>query len=357
MASLIGVGGRYYLDFCDSARSPRRKRVALKVRYRRDAERIQRLLEARWADGSYDPWVDPDWHGARADPALATLGEAYDAFMEAKSACRPATRDHYRWTVGRFVDHMGRSHACTSLTWRDVHAWLAGVGRCAQSRKTYLERIGIFLRWLVERGILSADVSRQVPCERPPDKLAGKLVTPAQLSRIVEIARASTTPYIADVAVVAFDLALRLGEVCAMRCDWVDLGRRTVYIRCDGAFQTKTGKERSTAIGDRALAVLRRVIGDRAGGGDFVFRNARGRRLTSKHTSKRFKRLVRAAGLPEAVTFHGLRHGGISRLIVGGASVEAVRRFAGHTRVEMTMRYTHLLDDQYDEQVLKALRQ
>ena len=53
-----------------------------------------------------------------------------------------------------------------------------------------------------------------------------------------------------------------------------------------------------------------------------------------------FKKYLRGAGLKER-SFHSLRHYFISELMRGGASAEAVRVLAGHSKLEMTQRYAH----------------
>ena len=53
-----------------------------------------------------------------------------------------------------------------------------------------------------------------------------------------------------------------------------------------------------------------------------------------------FKRFLRRNGLKER-SFHSLRHYFVSELMKSGASAEAVRVLAGHSKLEMTQRYAH----------------
>lgn len=354
MASLIRRGDLYYLEFCDRRRTPRKVRFSLKTRTRREAEKLRRTLEDRYASGSFDPWQDTDYLERPPAAPITKLGDAYDLFSEEKSSLRKPTRDHYRWIVGGLVGYLGRDFPLEGLTHRHLMRWLAGLENPV-SRQTYFTRLRVFVRFLVEQGLLETDITRAIRLEKPPEKLAGKLITPEHLSKIVEVAAASSTPYIADLAVVTFDLALRLGEVCAMRCYWVDLDRQRLTIHQETDFTTKTGLETSKPVSRRAAEVLRRLLDQRQKPASHVFLNTEGRPLEPKQTSKTFKRIIRRAGLPETLTFHGLRHGGLSHLIAEGASIEAVRRFAGHTRIDMTMRYVHLQDRQFDDQIRKAM--
>lgn len=363
MASLTKKGEWYSLLFCDARRTPARKRVALRTRTKREAEGLRRALEDAYAAGRFDPWSGdvaaflrgPEPTEAEpAEPALRLLGPAADAFLAEKARLRAKTSAHYRGILSLFVRHAGAGLPVGEVTPELVLSFLDSTRCNATSRQNYCFRVGVFARWLLERGAVREDVTRRVTLERPPDKFAEKLISPAQLEAVVAAAQASSTPYVADVARVAFGLALRLGEVCAMRRGWVDLEGRRLTVRQGGGFVTKSGRDLTKPIPQGAFDVLARRCSGLSDPEAYVFENMRGRPLSPGWTSKRFKAAARAAGLPESAHFHGHRHGGISRVVAGGASIEAARRFAGHASVEMTMRYAHLHDRQYEAQVLAA---
>lgn len=356
MATLAKSKDWYYAQFYNASRTPSRKRIPLKTRTRRTAEAKRRELEDAYALGKFDPWAPAVASEEAPQPALATLGEAYRAFLNAKSKCRKASRDNYRWVLGLLVEHAGEHLPTSALTTRSVQRWLDAASIGAASKNSYRARAGIFARWLVRQGALEKDVTKGVTVERAPDKFSSKLLTPAQLEVIVKAARASSTPYVADAAMLAFYLALRLSEVCALRTSWVDLEARRLTVRQDETFQTKNGRDVIKPIPAAAYDVLARLM-ERAGGADdYLVKNTRGRRMEPKHLSKAFKKVVRDCGLPETIIFHSCRHGGISKVVAGGASIEAARRFADHSTIHMTARYVHLLDEQLNGQILAAMR-
>jgi integrase/recombinase XerC len=71
-----------------------------------------------------------------------------------------------------------------------------------------------------------------------------------------------------------------------------------------------------------------------------VLTNAQGRTPGRQHVLTVIKALQARHGLKER-SFHSLRHYFCSVLIRNGASVEAVRVLAGHSKLDITQRYVH----------------
>jgi integrase len=358
MATLVKKGGWYYLQFYSAHRQPNRKKVALRTRTAATARVLRRKWEDACATGDYDPWTD-DGVGNDATESgkrAETFGDALDLFLESRVGCRPSTIQHYEWVLRHCVTHVGPGRRLGEVTPEHIARWLASTKTNQVSRKTYLDRVRIFARFLTRSGIVEKDLTAGLATGRVPDKLSSKLVTVGDLQTIEKAARERGVTYIADVARVTFYLALRLSEACALRWSWVDLSRGRLTIRQDARFQTKSGREVVKPIPDSALEVLVRLSeGQRENGEAAVFLNTKQLPLSPKHTSKMFKRCVRDSKLRESITFHGLRHGGLSAALTGGASIEAVRLFAGHSTTAMSMRYVHLTIDQYADSIKRAL--
>lgn len=117
----------------------------------------------------------------------------------------------------------------------------------------------------------------------------------------------------------------------------LDSGMRAAeFLTCsmDGLIvDSKNGSTRKVPLTERAKAALRS-------------------RPRSYQTL--YRRIVRSCeelGI-EGVTPHTLRHTRITRLVAQGVPLAVVQRFAGHSDIATTLRYTHLSDETIEEYIL-----
>lgn len=57
----------------------------------------------------------------------------------------------------------------------------------------------------------------------------------------------------------------------------------------------------------------------------------------------RLKQLTELAGIEKHITLHGLRHSIATHLLENGMELEQIRRFLGHSSMQTTQRYTHIM--------------
>ena len=78
--------------------------------------------------------------------------------------------------------------------------------------------------------------------------------------------------------------------------------------------------------------------------GDWVIATEIGQPIDPRNDVRSFKRLCRAAGVPER-QLHGLRHSAAKALLIADVDLATAGAMLGHSRVDMTRRYTHVLAD------------
>ncbi|MCL7493774.1 tyrosine-type recombinase/integrase [Streptomyces sp. MCA2] len=144
---------------------------------------------------------------------------------------------------------------------------------------------------------------------------------------------------------MAYDAALRREELCSLRTDDLDPGRRLVRVRAE---TTKSRRERvvpySAATGVLLSQYLvHRATVSRARGGLFLSESRRNfaQPLSLWTWSKVVRRIAVESGV-ERFSTHTTRHLCLTDLARMGWEVHAIATFAGHLHTDSTMRYIHL---------------
>lgn len=172
---------------------------------------------------------------------------------------------------------------------------------------------------------------------------------------------------------------LRLTECVSLRVKDLDVDRGEIVVR-----QGKGGKDRRTPLADVCKPYLARHLRDafRAFKRDrlaniritglseaylrkdpnadvvwswwYVFSATRtfvdasgARRRHHLHATavqRSFKQAVRELNIAKRATCHSLRHSFATHLLESGADIRTVQELLGHASVQMTMRYTHVLN-------------
>jgi site-specific recombinase XerC len=143
-------------------------------------------------------------------------------------------------------------------------------------------------------------------------------------------------------ALLPFYAGLRIGDIVALDVDDVRLSARKGALRVFG----KGGKTREVPVHPALAALLQAWLDERAGwpGADrerALFLSRRGGRPTARAASNVFTAIATRAGLEDATTAHVGRHTFVTRLVRGGEDLITVAELAGHARLETLKVYSH----------------
>lgn len=141
---------------------------------------------------------------------------------------------------------------------------------------------------------------------------------------------------------------LRVGELCGLDTDSVDLASGSVSVWGKGSKQRRVPLGRPALDAVRAwLAVRAEVVSPDAGAA--LFGNERGRRLTPRDVRRILDRRS-----PTPTHPHALRHTYATHLLDGGADLRSVQELLGHADVATTQRYTHVSNHRLREAYIEA---
>jgi integrase/recombinase XerD len=159
---------------------------------------------------------------------------------------------------------------------------------------------------------------------------------------------------------LCYDAGLRREELCSIRTDDLDPGRRLLRIRAE---TTKNRRERlvpySVVSGELLRAyLLHRATISRERGPLFLSESRRNRAvpLTPWTWSKVVRRIALTAGVPRFGT-HTLRHLCLTDLARSGWELHAIATFAGHRDVATTLQYVHLSGRELANKLARGMAQ
>lgn len=238
----------------------------------------------------------------------------------------------------------------------EYHRWLRGECRLAASScRISLVHLRQFFRYLAREKVLPSNPAALLECGRAgrplPETLGAETV-----NTLLQSIDPSDIPYGArDRAMleILYGSGLRVSELVNLRADQVDWEEN--FLRITG----KGNKTRYVPLGGVAAKALRSYLaharsrllrnGRRA---DVLFLSNRGERLTRDRVRQIIKERARAAGLPENVYPHIMRHSFATHLLENGADLRVIQDMLGHASLSTTQIYTHV-----DQKRLVSLHQ
>jgi len=293
----------------------------------------------------------------------ATADAVLERFLSGLAArdASPHTQRSYATAIARYLDWL----AARGVDWREpprttLRAYLADLagtlGRSSVAQR--LAAIRAFHRFAAREELAPGDPWGAIATPRLPRRLP-RVLEVEQVERLLAIVDETleatgptdvvTALALRDRALVetAYAAGLRISELAA--ADLASLHLRRAEIRVVG----KGRKERVGILGRPAVRALSAWLEDgrpvllnrRAAGRPApveVFLNHRGDPLGVRGLRYRLDRLRRAAGLPEGVSPHTLRHSFATHLLDGGADLRVVQELLGHESLATTQVYTHV---------------
>jgi integrase/recombinase XerD len=213
----------------------------------------------------------------------------------------------------------------------------------ATSRARLLSTLRSFFRFLVAENLMATDPTSTLVAPRRGRKLP-TVLSVKQAERLLETVDGATPADLRDRAIleVLYGCGCRVSELCGLDVTDLDTGEATLLLRGKGR------KQRMVPVGEIALEFMSgylasgrpRLLGKRPT--PALFLNQRGGRLSRVSVWNLIKKAGAAAGLPEQLSPHTLRHSYATHLLEGGADLRVVQELLGHADIGTTEIYTHI---------------
>lgn len=364
--------GEYFAQWYDSARTPKRKRVYLKaedgsaITRQRDAFPLYRAACNAFDRGEWCPWrgdLGPSADdGVRPDVPVS-LDRALSEFLNYKSlTVSESTVKDYSYLLNALFNEVGRGRLVHELEPIEVMEWAAGLDISVRSRKDYIDRVAVFLRWAQANGHVAGNPSEGLSAPRVPEQsLRDRFIHPPDFKRLVayvETRGEEFHQWLVPVMHFGVNTGLRNSEIRETTWNDIAIGMDDPFVVVP-AYRSKNGKERRVPLNGPAFDAVREVRNRVLDRGtyrpdDFVFVNRDGQ-LTRDHVSKTFKRYVRDSSVPDRFHFHCLRHTFCSMLAQNGVSAITIKTLAGHASISTSEKYIHAFYKHSAAEATKAL--
>ena len=282
----------------------------------------------------------------RKSPPLGELIEDFVKTLEAQKS--PHTVRSYASDLSQFSKATEGELRLDPATMR---TYLRKYGPKPTTRARKLASLKAFTKYLRQRGEIEGDPTEhlEAPIRR---RLLPKAISQHQAEQLLDQPFVGDAP-LRDKAVLelAYSAGLRAAEIVSVSLSEFDFNEMSLHVTGKG------NKERVVLFGERC----RQAIEDydkneriRPVVGDALFTNAKGRPISTRTVQNVIKRWARAAGLPEDVSPHTLRHSFATHLLDGGADLKTVQQLLGHENLSTTQVYTHVSIERLRGAVEKA---
>lgn len=141
-----------------------------------------------------------------------------------------------------------------------------------------------------------------------------------------------------DLTVLLIDTGARYSEIAQIEWKAIDLAKGEIHL-----YRSKVKNESVLALTRRSAAILARRRDDKRKDQRFVFESEGGG--ARNYCPRAFNSACKRAGI-DGITLHSLRHTWASRAAQNGLSLGEIQQQLGHSTIQMSMRYSHLMPNQ-----------
>ena len=271
------------------------------------------------------------------------LPDAVKLYIASKSVenCKKSTLQNYYAVLRDFFHQV--SKPVGEVTAIDARLFLAWTRQTEHLKDSTVDHkrimLNSFFEWCVDEEIISKNPMRHVNPIRigEPERLP---MTAIELERVRDSCHTLREKALVD---FLYSTAARVSEVCDLEISNVDFVEHTVRIK-----HGKGDKVRTTFLNAEAEVSLKAYLASRTDDCPALFVPVNGnkkRHLCKKAVESEVNRIVSRCNISVHVTPHIFRHTAASLALQRGMPIEQVQKFLGHARIQTTLRYAKVLEN------------
>lgn len=214
--------------------------------------------------------------------------------------------------------------------------------------RTRLHCVNAFLGYLIDTGIVSADVlARRIRLKKP--EALPRAMDPDDIKQLLSVI---DNPRDRAMITVLLRTGMRIGELLNTKMRDLHLKDRRIDIY-EGE---KNRIGRVVYLSDDAIAALKAWLKMRDVEHELLF-YAQGRKTMAYSTARLIfeKYLTKTDLAHKGYSLHALRHTFASELLNAGMRIECLQPLMGHTSLDVTRRYARLTDKTREEEYFRAM--
>lgn len=220
----------------------------------------------------------------------------------------------------------------------DYADYLMARGKGAGPQTIYL-RFKRIVNMAIEEDLIRKDPCKGVQIKADKLALTKEILTPEEIEMLLATHYPHENPIMQRAFILTLFSGIRFCDVRKLTYRNVDYVGKTLRFEQQKTRGRSTNNIVTTPLNDTILSVIG-CPSEETNFDSLIFD------LPSYHTClSSLKKWVRKAGIKKNISWHCGRHSFAVNLLRGGANIKTVQSLMGHTKIEMTSRYLHVVDD------------
>ncbi|MEY3398480.1 MAG: site-specific tyrosine recombinase XerD [Bacteroidota bacterium] len=226
---------------------------------------------------------------------------------------------------------------------RQFLKWLHEIGLSPTSQSRIISGLRSFFSYLIIENQIRTDPMEFIEIPRTGRRLPDYLSVD-EINRIIQSVDLSKPGGTRNRTMleVLYSCGLRVSELLDLKISNISLDEG--FLRVVG----KGNKERLVPVGKQGLIWIGHLLDERkhispaTGHEDFLFLNARGKKMTRMTVLNIIRTQLAICAIKKHASPHTFRHSFATHLVEAGADLRAVQEMLGHSSITTTEIYTHL---------------